>query len=240
MHVLVNDGHCAICQSEARFVASNEWLRDHYLCSRCGTIPRQRATAEVLNLVRPGWRGLTIHESSPCINFYAEQCAGYTYSFYFEGVPPGSRKDGHLCENLESLTFADCTFDVFITQDVLEHVFNPDRVVREIMRVLKPQGVHVFTAPKHKHLSRSCRRARLREDGTVEHLLPAEYHGNPIGDGSSLVTWDYGSDFDDLLMSWAGYVVSDYVLRDHARGIAGEYLDVFVMRKDERNRAAPL
>ncbi len=221
-------------------MASNEWLRDYYLCSRCGSIPRQRATAEVLNLVRPGWRGLTVHESSPCINFYAEQCAGYTYSFYFEGIPPGSRKDGHLCENLESLTFADCTFDVFITQDVLEHVFSPDRVVREIMRVLKPQGVHVFTAPKHKHLLRSCRRARLREDGTVEHLLPAEYHGNPIGDGSSLVTWDYGADFDDLLMSWAGYVDSDYVLRDHSRGIAGEYLDVFVMRKDERNRAAPL
>jgi hypothetical protein len=26
------------------------------------------------------------------------------------------------------------------------------------------------------------------------------------------------------------------VLRDHAKGIAGDYMDVFVMRKDERNR----
>lgn len=236
MPVLVRNGYCSICQRDSRFEASEEWLRDFYLCTRCGTIPRQRATVEVLNLVRPGWRSLAVHESSPCINFYAEQCAGYTRSYYIEGVPPGSSKDGNLCENLECLTFADSTFDVFITQDVLEHVFDPDRVVREVMRVLKPQGVHVFTTPKNKHLLQSCRRARLREDGTVEHLLPPEYHGSPTGDGRSLVTWDYGSDFDDLLMSWAGYVVSDYVLRDHARGIAGDYLDVFVICKDDRNR----
>ncbi len=240
MPVLDNEGYCAICQKKTRFTANENWLRDWYFCSCCGTIPRQRATAEVLNLVRPKWRDLTVHESSPCINFYAEQCPRYSQSYYFEDVPPGSRKDGQLCQNLECLTFADCTFDVFITQDVLEHVFNPELVVREIMRVLKPEGVHVFTTPKNKHLLHSRRRARLLEDGTVEHLVPPEYHGNPIADGRSLVTWDYGSDFDDLVMSWAGYVLSDYVIRDYARGIGGEYLDVFVMRKDERNRVVPL
>jgi SAM-dependent methyltransferase len=155
MPVLVNDGFCAICQRNVRFVAKDKWLRDWYVCSRCGTAPRQRATAEVLNLVRPEWRDLAIHESSPCINFYAEQCPGYSRSYYFEGVPLGSRKDGELCQNLECLTFTDGTFDVFITQDVLEHVFNPDLVVREIMRVLKPGGVHVFTTPSINMCSRA-------------------------------------------------------------------------------------
>jgi SAM-dependent methyltransferase len=236
MFVLSNNGYCPICEGEAHFEAHHEWLRDFYLCARCGTCPRQRATVGVLNLIQPQWKREIIHESSPCIPFFGEQCTGYSYSHYFKDVPPGSRKDGVLSENLESLTFRDCTFDVFITQDVLEHVFNPALAVREIARVLKPNGVHVFTTPKHKHVLQSRQRARLLPDGTVEHLLPEEYHGNPIGDGRSLVTWDYGTDLDDLLGSWSGYLVSDYVLRDHARGIAGEYLDVFVMRKDERNR----
>lgn len=236
MSILANDGYCPICGRDSRFIATSEWLRDFYRCSRCGTIPRQRATAEILNLVQPKWRRLAVHESSPTIDFYADQCSRYTRSFYFEGVPPGTKKEGELCENLECLTFPNCTFDVFITQDVLEHVFNPGLAVREIMRVLKPQGAHVFTTPKHKHLLESRPRARRLTNETIEHLLAPEYHANPVEDAGSLVAWDYGSDFDDLVGSWAGYLVSDYVLRDHAKGIAGEYLDVFVMRRDERNR----
>ena len=72
----------------------------------------------------------------------------------------------------------------------------------------------------------------------MRHLLPETYHGSPIGDGRSLVTWDYGADFDDLAARWGGYLVSDYVLRDRNLGIDGEYLDVFVMRKDPANRVS--
>ena len=124
-------------------------------------------------------------------------------------------------------------FDVFLTQDVLEHVFRPDLALREIARVLKPGGVHVFTTPKHKHLLNSYPRARQLNSGEIEYLLPAEYHGNPVGDGRSLVTWDYGADFDDIAAEWSGYQVSNHVIRDRSRGIDAEYLDVFVMCKNE-------
>ena len=193
---------------------------------------------EVLNLVKPKWKGMTVHESSPIIRYFAEQCPGYTYSHYFEGTAGGCLKDGMMCQNLESLTFPDATFDVFITQDVLEHIFDPAAAMREVARVLKSDGVHVFTTPKQKSLLVSRQRARRREDGTIEHLLPEEYHGNPVSDKGSLVTWDFGADFDDLAAAWSGYLISDYVLRDHARGIAGEFLDVFVMRKNEQNSLA--
>jgi SAM-dependent methyltransferase len=163
-------------------------------------------------------------------------CPQYTSSYYFETEPLGSIKNGQRCENLERLTFQDDTFDIFITQDVLEHVFRPDLAVREIARVLRPGGIHVFTAPKHKHLLKSYARARQSQDGSVEHLLPPVYHRDPIVDGPSLVTWDYGADFDDLLAEWSGYLVCNFIIRDRARGIDGEYLDVFVMRKDAGNQ----
>lgn len=233
--VLDNPGYCPVCEDRSRFVARERWLRDFYLCERCHSIPRQRAMVEVLNLVQPDWRELSVHESSPSLAYFAQRCRGYSSSHLFEGVPRGAMRGPHRCEDLEALTFPDETFDVFLTQDVLEHVFEPGPALAEIARVLKRGGVHVFTAPKHKDLPASRRRAR-RAGGEVEHLLPAEYHGNPIGDGRSLVTWDYGCDFDDLARSWSGYLVSDYVLRDRARGIDGEFLDVFVMRKDRVNR----
>jgi hypothetical protein len=131
---------------------------------------------------------------------------------------------------LESLTFEDNTFDLFITQDVFEHIFNPNLAAQEIMRVLKPGGVHVFTAPKHKGLSKSHPRALL-EDGKIKYLMEESYHGNPVGDGRALVTWDYGDDFEHLIFNWTKAATTTYVTRDRELGIDGEYLEVFVTRK---------
>ena len=41
-------GYCPICVAPTRFSARYAWLRDHYLCDRCGSIPRQRALTLVL------------------------------------------------------------------------------------------------------------------------------------------------------------------------------------------------
>jgi SAM-dependent methyltransferase len=238
--VFSNPGDCPVCGRGTDFTASNEWFRDSYVCARCGSAPRQRAVVGVLDVVEPQWRERTIHESSPCIDVFARQCRAYSSSYYFEDISTGSARDGRRCENLELLMFSDSVFDIFITQDVLEHVFRPDLAVREVARVLKPGGIHVFTTPKHKHLLKSRSRARQTASGDVEYLLPAEYHGNPIGDGRSLVTWDYGADFEDLVAEWSGYLVSTYAIRDRARGLDGEYLKVFVMRKDAVNRVPRL
>ena len=232
---LRNEGFCCICEAPATFVARDPWLRDHYLCECCGTIPRSRAVVEVLNSVAPVWRSGLVHECSPGADHIALKCPNYSYSFFYEDVPLGGMKNGNRCESLESLTFKDDSFDVFITQDVLEHVFRPDRALTEIMRVLRPGGVHVFTAPKHLHLLRSVQRAALT-DGRVTHLLPPEYHSNPIDAKGSLVTWDYGADFENLIQQWSDYSTSTYIIRDRRRGIDGDYLDVFVTRKDAVNR----
>jgi SAM-dependent methyltransferase len=232
---LANEGDCPICRRTSRFVVEHEWLRDGYVCTRCRSIPRQRALVSVLDLVCPSWRTGTMHESSPDLGYFRDLCRGYGYSHFLPGVPRGAIHEGVRCEDIEALTFADATFDVFVTQDVLEHVFHPERALAEIMRCVKPRGAHVFTAPKHKGLAKSVRRAELR-DGSVVHLLEPVYHGNPVGDHRSLVTWDYGADFEDLAAAWGGYLVSTYVIRDRRRGIDGEFLEVFVQVRHEQNR----
>jgi 2-polyprenyl-3-methyl-5-hydroxy-6-metoxy-1,4-benzoquinol methylase len=231
---MTNTGYCAICMSETTFITEGPWLRDQYKCRTCHTIPRQRAVVDVLNLVRPDWRALAIHESSPSMWFFRGQCRDYSFSYFFEGVPRGGLKDGIRCEDLEDLTFPDETFDIFITQDVLEHVFHPDRALKEISRVLRLGGMHVFTTPKHKSLTTSYARARI-DQGQITHVHEPQYHGNPVSARGSLVTWDYGADLDDLLQGWSGYSTSNFIIRDRRRGIDGEHLDVFVTVKDPVN-----
>jgi SAM-dependent methyltransferase len=238
--LLRNEGRCPICEADATFVAEGAWLRDQYVCLGCRSVPRQRALVAVLGMLRPRWRALDVHESSPSVAQLGSRCRGYSSSHFFPDVAPGGTRDGVRCEDLERLTFPDASFDVFITQDVLEHVFEPGRALAEIMRCLRPGGLHVFTTPKHAALPRSQRRAE-RRGSEVVHLVEPSYHGNPVGDGRSLVTWDYGGDFEALAQAWGGYLVSTYVLRDRRLGIDGEYLEVFVQERAEPNRvlAAP-
>jgi len=232
--LLDHHGYCPICEAPARFIAEQAWLRDHYLCTACGSIPRQRALVHLLNLLRPSWKMVDIHESSPSLWFFRDHCPHYSFSYFFEDIAPGACQNGVRCENLEQLTFPDQAFDLFITQDVLEHVFAPDRALAEISRVLRPGGMHIFTAPKHKDLLQSRQRAYF-ENGQVIHLLEASYHGNPISTKGSLVTWDYGADFIELAERWSGYQTSVYILHDRRMGIDGEFMDVFVTVKDQAN-----
>jgi SAM-dependent methyltransferase len=145
-------------------------------------------------------------------------------------VKAGTLHHGYRCENLESLTFADRTFDLHVSQDVFEHLFDPEAALREIARTLKAGGAHVFTVPlvrKHE----PTRRRALRNGTAIKHLLPEEYHGNPIDEKGSLVTFDYGFDIADFIQRTTGMTTTIVHIDDLTRGIRAEYIEVCVSRK---------
>jgi SAM-dependent methyltransferase len=228
-----NTGYCHCCRKRTRFHKSGSWLRDQYLCLNCQSIPRQRHINYILDRYFPDWESKEIHESSPSNTFISQWASSYSSSQYFEGVPRGAIYKGSRCENLERLTFEDSSLDIFITQDVMEHVFHPDKAFQEIMRALKPGGVHIFTAPKHKNITLGYVRAVIKAD-EVKYLMEPMYHGNPVGDGRALVTWDYGDDFEVKIWDWCGCPTITYVTRDQKLGLDGEYLEVFVTHKVDR------
>ena len=49
------------------------------------------------------------------------------------------------------IPYAEDSFDVVISANVLEHVEDPDAVFREIHRILRPGGVFVFQTPNKRH-----------------------------------------------------------------------------------------
>ncbi|MEW6040507.1 MAG: methyltransferase domain-containing protein [Elusimicrobiota bacterium] len=119
----------------------------------------------------------------------------YTCSEFVEGVTRGSVKNGIRCEDLTNLTFSENSFDIVITQDVLEHVSDPWKTFREIARVLKPGGQHIFTVPVHEG-RKTITRAKLNGKEIIR-FKRAVHHGDPLRKEGSLVFTDFG---DDLKM----------------------------------------
>lgn len=204
------NGFCSICEKEVTFSSRSEWLRDHLFCSGCGSLPRERALMQVIKDYYPGYRDLKIHESSPGRKGVSDklhhECAQYTASQYYPDLPHGTvhTSHGYRCENLESLTFNDNEFDLFITQDVMEHIYDPESAFKEIGRVLKPGGAHIFTVPLINKCKSTERWATCGADGKPVFLNTPEYHGNPIDPEGSPVTMHWGYDISQYIMSVSG------------------------------------
>ncbi len=231
---LQREGWCPICEKEVTFSSKQAWLRDHYLCSGCGSIPRERALMHVIQTRYPNWRELRIHEGSPGHRGASvklrEQCKHYTATQYDPKLDFGKTHPtlGYRSEDLEKQTFADEEFDLVITQDVMEHIFDAQAAFREIHRTLKPGGAHIFTTPLVNKDKPSQRRAERKPDGTVAHLFPPDYHGNPMSSQGSLVTWHWGADIVDAMTKTCDCRAELVPSRDPAMGIEGEYLEVLV------------
>lgn len=234
--VFQSSGHCPTCDSDVEFVAHNTWFRDSFVCTRCGSIPRERALMVAIDSFLPNWREAVVHESSPghrgASLRLSSECQHYIPSQYYPDHAPGSQVGAVRCENLEALSFADESIDLHITQDVLEHVFHPSRAFREIARTLKPGGMHIFTVPIVNKGKPSRLRARL-ENNQIIHLEPEEYHGNPVGDGRALVTVDWGFDICKHIFDSSGLFTHILSIDDLSKGIRAEYIEVLVTVKPQ-------
>ncbi len=60
-----------------------------------------------------------------------------------------SEKFGCKCsvEDATQLSFEDCTFDLVISSECIEHTPDPKKCISEMLRVLKPEGILILTTP---------------------------------------------------------------------------------------------
>jgi SAM-dependent methyltransferase len=230
-------GYCPICQKNTIFSAQNAWFRDYLFCQTCdgGSIPRERALMLAVRSLLPNYSNLRIHESSPAprgvSTVLAKEAAGYIPTQFFPEIPLGSLYQGIRCENIEIQTFPSNSFDLVVTQDVMEHVFNPKAAYEEIYRTLKPGGYYIHTTPIYKELLKTIQKASITLDGVVSHLSEPEYHGNPISGDGSLVTFHYGYDIAELICGWTSFDVEIRRFSDRTHGIVAEFTEVIVCSK---------
>jgi SAM-dependent methyltransferase len=230
-------GYCPICSKKTVFYAKDYWLRGSYRCLHCKSIPRQRAIMKTLIEEEPRYKEKTIHESSasgPTFNLLKRECFQYTTSYYFPKITLGHKfRNGTSCENLEKLTLPNDSIDIFITQDVFEHINYAEAAFKEIARVLKPGGKLIFTVPLYPFFKTRKRIDIIGEK--IVYILPPQYHGNPIDKKGSLVTYDWGNDISEYIEKWTGMKtkIIDYQQNQQNSylGLEAEFLQVLVSIK---------
>ncbi len=215
-------------------------FRETRLCPKCGASKRKSDLARVvlkvigsdascLSEANDDLRELKIYllESRGPIHAVLSNSPNLMCSEYWNDVSPGDTRGKVRCEDVQNLTFPDASFDIVITQDVFEHVPNAEAGFKEIHRVLKPGGYHIFTVPFDRRLACSVARARV-EGKEIMHLLPAVYHGDSLRYGGCLVFTDFGPDLIGMLER-VGFEVGTY--EDERPEYVNGYNIVFACRK---------
>ena len=184
----------------------------------------------------PNWRDLKIHESSPANRGasvkLSSQCKNYIGTHFVPNIPPGQKTpQGFRNENLEKQTFDDGSFDLVVSQDVFEHLFDIESAFKEIARTLKKGGAHIFTTPLVNFKKPTEVWAKKTKEGEIIHLQKPEYHGNPIDPKGSLVTYHFGYDICDMIFNACGLDSEIIRLDDMKYGIRAEYIEVIITRK---------
>lgn len=97
-------------------------------------------------------------------------------------------------EDLQRLSFSNASFELIVTNEVLEHVPDIDQALAEMYRVLKPDGAHLGTVPFLYLDDKGEKRATISDQGEIVHLLEPQYHGDPMSAQGVLVfelpSWD--------------------------------------------------
>ena len=120
--------------------------------------------------------------------------------------------------DVTALPFGDASLDVVASLDVLEHVPDYATALREFARVLRPGGVLLLSVPYVPGNTGIETLARREADGSITHLQPPEYHGDPMGGG--VLCWHrFGAGLLDALRA-AGFRDADAVaVQDPAAGL---------------------
>lgn len=208
-------GYCHVCDRATEFSvgygfshdASGEIVlpnwREELICRHCHLKNRLRATIHLLEehcrLSEVG----TIYVPEHSGPFYDRLVARYPNvvgSEYFgqEICFGATNSFGIRNEDLTRLTFDDGRFDHIVALEILEHIPDYTRALRECLRCLAPAGLLLLTVPFHNG-AETLTRAQVTPSGRVEHLLEPEYHPDPRTAEGVLCYYHFGWDLLDQL-----------------------------------------
>jgi SAM-dependent methyltransferase len=187
-------GHCPVCGKATVFLLTQkpELIRNHAVCIRCRSNSRNRQLALCILDAFQG-RGIgglsdfAAHSDIRILNTSTTTPIAKALgtgsnihcSEFLDGIAPGARNSaGILNQDLTQLTFPDMSLDLVLTEDVFEHVPDIKLGFREVFRVLKKGGLHIFTIPFY--FDRPTRELFQWRDGRPILEEPIEYHGDPV------------------------------------------------------------
>lgn len=243
--------HCLVCERDVEAAvnigalfgdAPN--LREGIVCPVCGMGNRNRLMAQLVHDLAPiaQFRKVAVFEPRSVYTAMLEK-AGYEVAH--SAFLPGTNAAEH--QDMTATTYRDGQFDLAVHNDVLEHIPDTRAALRDNHRILRPGGKLIFTCPIFAIRS-TIVRARMGEDGQVEHILEPEIHGDPLAADGVLAFYNMGIDlleavreagFADVgLAVWydpaLGFTTNNHPLKNAADGSAvGNMLPAVVVATKE-------
>lgn len=218
-------GLCVLCAARRRFgsigdAAGFDW-REGLACEGCGVNARMRHGLALLldGLDRNSARVYLTEQASTAFVWLQHSLAHAEGSEF--GLDAARRKRlqrwyadlggrGELNDaDVTALARPDASLDAIGCFDVLEHVPDYRAALREFARVLVTGGRLVLTVPFVETEQATLVRARLRDDGGIEHIEPPEIHGDPVA-GGVLCYYHFGWDLLDALRE-AGFRRAEWI-----------------------------
>ncbi len=239
--------HCTICGSLTIARVTNDNFRENVYCLACHSFNRQRQLALVfLNAIANrriktlkeitaiDYLSLFNTETGGVLHNFLSQMKGYVCSEYFGSeYASGEYIDNRMHQDLMSLSFPDNQFDIVITTDVMEHVKDPYIAQKEIYRILKPGGRHIFTVPFYQTEILDETRAAQNQNGETVYNMEPIYHVDPLRQEGILV---YNIFSIEMLvkLSKIGFRTNMHHLYRPTNGIIGPNALVFESIKEAR------
>lgn len=206
---------CACCNEIVNIQVDYYWStsdepawRETVVCPKCNCNSRMRFIVDLVSSGRTE-KKIYCYERTTCTYKALSKIVKNLTGSEYLGVKykSGDVVDGIMHQDAMNLSFEDDTFDVMISCDVFEHVADPQKALREAYRCLKKGGELLVSIPVFLDRENSVVRSVLTENGEIENLLPAVYHGNPLSCEGSLVFTEFGWDFIESLKN-AGFTES--------------------------------
>jgi len=203
-------GYCAACKRVMPLQVDLQWgngvtpnWRERLQCS-CGLNNRVRAALDFLNDLSATHPAPRLYATEQLTAFFSQMRRRFPTAvgseFLRDGTPPGlNNAAGLRHEDLTALTFADGSFDIVLSFDVLEHIPDYRQALGEIARVVAPGGYLLASFPFDVDQRDTVVRAKVNPDGSITHHLPPEYHGDPVTAAGCLCFQVFGwSVLDDM------------------------------------------
>ena len=189
---------CPICGYKGFFYAVGVPLRFDAACSKCSSVERHRQH-HLLTQEHPDWI-----DGAEILHFGAERCFSKNYklraSRYIMADYNPTKDEVYI--DIQAIQFDDNTFDTVICHQVLEHVPDDRAAMRELYRVLRPQGRVMLTTPEITKWSHSFTECEPSDPKTRDLLF-----------GQSDHLRYYGADFKENLAD-AGFKIFEHIAQE--------------------------
>lgn len=177
--------------------------RETLNCAVTGFNNRMRATFHLFDIEMAPYPDCEIYiteQITPIYTYFKSKYPSTIGSeFLGERCPYGTiDKNGVRNETLTALSFPDQSFDILISLDVLEHIPDYQLAFKECARVLRPGGKMLWSVPFAANSPSNIVRAKIENDKIV-HILPPEYHGDPLSTDGVLCFQYFGWEMVEMM-----------------------------------------